>query len=84
MTEEKNITVRILPLKGIGGIGNAGDVVMMTKTDAEMYVRDGFVEVVPESLTQNAVSVTINVNASTDVTEEHAIMKPQAKRAKRK
>ncbi len=78
------VKVRILPLKGIGGVGNAGDVVTMSAADAEMYVRDGFVEVVPESGTQNAVSVTINVNASTDATEAHVIMKPQAKRAKRK
>ena len=83
MNEEK-IKVRILPLKGIGGVGNAGDAVWMSAADAEMYVRDGFVEVVPESVTQNAVSVTINVDASTDATEEHVIMKPQAKRAKRK
>ncbi len=78
------VKVRILPLKGIGGVGNAGDVVTMSAADAEMYVRDGFVEVVPESITRNAVSVTINVDASTDATEEHVIMKPQAKRAKRK
>jgi len=78
------VKVRILPLKGIGGVGNAGDMVTMSAADAEMYVRDGFVEVVPESVTQNAVSVTINVDASTDATEEHVIMKPQAKRAKRK
>ena len=78
------VKVRILPLKGIGGVGNAGDVVTMSAADAEMYVRDGFVEVVPESVTQNAVSVTINVDATTDATEEHVIMKPQTKRAKRK
>ena len=78
------VKVRILPLKGIGGVGNAGDVVWMSEADAEMYVRDGFVEVVPESGTRNAVSVTINVDASAGVTEEHVIMKPQAKRAKRK
>ena len=78
------VKVRILPLKGIGGVGNAGDVVWMSEADAEMYARDGFVEVVPESGTRNAVSVTINVDASANTTEEHAIMKPQAKRAKRK
>ena len=78
------VKVRILPLKGIGGVGNAGDVVWMSAADAEMYVRDGFVELVAGSVTQNAVSVTINVDASTDATEEHVIMKPQAKRAKRK
>ena len=81
---DNKVKVRILPLKGIGGVGNAGDVVTMSAADAEMYVRDGFVEVVPESVTQNAVSVTINVDTSTDATEEHVIMKPQAKRAKRK
>lgn len=78
------VKVRILPLKGIGGVGNAGDVVTMSAADAEMYARDGFVEYVAESVTQNAVSVTINVDASAEVTEDHAIMNPQAKRAKRK
>ena len=78
------VKVRILPLKGIGGVGNAGDVVWMSEVDAEMYVRDGFVEVVPESGTRNAISVTINVDASAGMTEEHVIIKPQAKRTKRK
>lgn len=77
--DDTKIKVRILPLKGIGGVGNAGDVVWMSAADAEMYVRDGFVELVAGSVTQNAV-----VDASADVTEDHAIMKPQAKRAKRK
>ena len=80
MTDEKNITVRILPLKGIGGIGNAGDVVMMSAADAEMYVRDGFVEVVSGSETLAEQSGTLD----SDETEDHTIIKPQAKRGKRK
>lgn len=83
MNEEK-VKVRILPLKGIGGVGNAGDVVWMSAADAEMYARDGYVEYVAESGMQNAVTVTINVDASASAAEDHAIMKPQTKRAKRK
>lgn len=82
--DDKKVKVRLLPLKSIGGVGNAGDVVTMSAADAEMYVRDGYVEYVAESGAQNAVSVTINVDASAGATDDHAIMKPQTKRSKRK
>ena len=51
---EPKVRVRIKPLKGIGGIGNAGDEVMMTPEEAEMYFRDGYVEYVEEQ--QSAIS----------------------------
>ena len=44
--DEKKVKVRILPLKGIGGVGNAGDEVWMSEGDAQYYVREGFVEVI--------------------------------------
>jgi hypothetical protein len=34
--DDIKIKVRILPLKGIGGVGDAGDVVTMSAADAEM------------------------------------------------
>ncbi len=43
---EQKVKVRILPLKGIGGVGNAGDEVWMSIDDAQYYVREGFVEVI--------------------------------------
>jgi hypothetical protein len=77
--DEKNIKVRILPLKGIGGVGNAGDVVMMSAADAEMYVRDGFVEVVEESQT---LTPALSLEGEGVIAEDHAIMKPAKKRRK--
>ena len=76
------VKVRILPLKGIGGVGNAGDVVTMSAADAEMYVRDGFVEVVPDPTPLPSASPQMEESHLEG--EDHAIMKPQAKRAKRK
>lgn len=46
--DEKKVKVRILPLKGIGGVGNAGDEVWMSESDAQYYVREGFVEVIED------------------------------------
>jgi len=43
--DEKKVKVRILPLKGIGGVGNEGDEVWMNESDAQYYVREGFVEI---------------------------------------
>jgi len=82
MKDEKTVRVKILPLKGIGGVGNAGDVVTMSAADAEMYVRDGFVEVVPDPPPLPSASPQIEERHLEG--EDHAIMKPQAKRAKRK
>ena len=77
-----NVKVRILPLKGIGGVGNAGDVVTMSAADAEMYVRDGFVEYVVEATPLPSASPQMEEHHLKG--EDHTIMKPQAKRAKRK
>lgn len=44
--DEKKVKVRILPLKGIGGVGNEGDEVWMNESDAQYYVREGFVELI--------------------------------------
>ncbi len=80
--DDEKIRVRILPLKGIGGVGNAGDVVMMSASDAEMYVREGFVEIVVEN---DAPTLTLPspVNEE-EATEGQELMKPQARRSKRK
>ena len=79
MNEEK-VKVRILPLKGIGGVGNAGDVVWMSAADAEMYVRDGFVEVVAEGTPLPSASPQMEERHLEG--EDHAIMKPEKKRRK--
>jgi hypothetical protein len=79
MNDEK-VKVQILPLKGIGGVGNAGDVVWMSAADAEMYVRDGFVEVVKDSAPLPAASPQMEEHHLEG--EDHAIMKPAKKRRK--
>jgi hypothetical protein len=81
--DDTKIKVRILPLKGIGGVGNAGDVVTMSAADAEMYVRDGYVEVVEDATPSDLRTSSPNLE-SANLEESHEIMKPQAKRAKRK
>lgn len=50
--DEKKVKVRILPLKGIGGVGNAGDEVWMSESDAQYYVREGYVEIIPTEAAQ--------------------------------
>lgn len=40
------VRVRILPGRGIGGYGKGGDVVVMTRDEAERWVREGYVEVI--------------------------------------
>lgn len=76
------VKVRILPLKGIGGVGNAGDVVWMSEADAEMYVRDGFVEYVVDPTPLPAASPQMEERHLEG--EDHVIIKPQAKRAKKR
>ena len=73
---EAKVQVRIKPLHGIGGVGEAGDVVMMAREEAEMYFLTGFVEYVEEAAPVE--------EASSEVKEEehHVIMKPQNKRKK--
>jgi len=78
MADEK-VRVRIRPLKGIGGVGNAGDVVMMSPEDAEMYFRDGYVEYVDEE--KSATSPQIGEASNLGGDEDHAIMKPEARRS---
>jgi hypothetical protein len=81
--DDIKIKVRILPLKGIGGVGDAGDVVTMSAADAEMYVRDGFVEVVEESTPSVLrTSPPNSESANLEEKEDHKIIKPQSKRRK--
>lgn len=42
------VKVKILPLRGIGGYGTAGDEVWMPEAEAEYYKRDGYVEILKE------------------------------------
>jgi hypothetical protein len=43
--EPVKVLVKILPLRGIGGYGDAGDEVMMPESDAAYYVEEGYVRV---------------------------------------
>lgn len=90
---EDKVKVKIKPLHNIGGVGKAGDVVWMTPEEAEGYVRDGYVEYVKEvsgstfQVSGDGASTASGVPLSAqreDITEEdHAIMKPEVKRAKK-
>jgi hypothetical protein len=52
---EKKVRVQILPLHGIGGYGNAGDIVEMPPAEAEKYVNEGYVRVLEELPTPEPV-----------------------------
>jgi hypothetical protein len=87
------VKVKIKELHNIGGVGKAGDVVWMTVAEAEAYFRDGYVEYVEEQrsaisgeLLAEGASTASGVPLSAqreEVVEDHAIMKPQAKRTGR-
>ncbi len=47
--KEKKVRVRVLPLKGIGGIGNAGDTAWLPKAEADYWVKEGYVEILPDA-----------------------------------
>lgn len=81
----EKVKVRIRPLHNIGGVGKAGAVVWMSREDAEMYVRDGYVDVVEDAPSQpppNAKSA--NLGEGPKAAEDHKIMKPEVKRGRRK
>lgn len=42
----KMVKVRILPLRGIGGIGGPGDEGMLPEDQALQYVADGYCEII--------------------------------------
>jgi hypothetical protein len=75
--DDTKIKVRILPLHNIGGVGMAGDVVWMSAADAEMYVRDGYVELLTEN---DPTPVPSQMSTFGEGSEDHKIMKPRAKR----
>lgn len=82
---EKKVKVKIKPLHGIGGIGEAGDVVWMSKTDAEIYIRDGYVEYVEDDSAPVVASEQAQLFVEPkEEAEDHTIMKPQARPAKSK
>lgn len=47
--QNKEKRVRVLPLKGVGGIGNAGDTAWLPKAEAEHWVEEGYVEILPDA-----------------------------------
>lgn len=83
--EEKKIKVRILPGHGIGGVGSAGDEVWMSKADAEVYIRDGYVEVVKDDESPSLPELTVTTDPVKTVYDgDITIMKPKAQRIKKK
>jgi len=84
--DDTKIKVRILPLHNIGGVGMAGDVVWMSAADAEMYIREGDVEVVDADPAAPNALQTLPPNDEVQerhlVEEGHVIMKPQSRRRK--
>lgn len=84
---DEMVKVKIRPLHGIGGYGEAGDVVTMRRELAEMYERDGYVEFVDPPAADAASPQMREEHPNlggekAPAQEEHAIMKPEAKRAK--
>lgn len=75
--EDKKVKVRILPLKGIGGYGNAGAEVWMSAAEAEMYIREGYVELISDDASTTPPSTAAPLSA---MDEDHKIMKPARKR----
>lgn len=47
--KDKRVRIRILPLHGIGGVGDAGDTAWMTKAEADDWVAQGYVEILPDA-----------------------------------
>lgn len=76
------VRIRILPLRGIGGIGNAGDQAWMSREDADQYVADGYVEILPDA--NEPVPATPSTDAVTSEDPEpvtdHTIMAAENKR----
>jgi len=84
---DERVQVKIKPLHNIGGVGKAGDVVWMTPAEAEGYARDGYVELLAEG-TSSASGIPLSAATRArgqreEVVEDHAVMKPEAKRATR-
>lgn len=44
--KEKKLKIRILPLRGIGGIGKAGDTALLPEDEAEYWVKEGYAEII--------------------------------------
>jgi len=85
--KEKKVRIRILPLKGIGGIGDAGDTAWMTKEEADYWVKEGYIEILPD--TDEPVPSSVAGEAAEEGEEQlelaepdqdHKIMKPRPKR----
>jgi len=82
--EDKKVKVKIKPLHGIGGVGEAGDVVWMSVDDVNRYLKDGYIEIVPPSATPPPAPPSPQPSPlQGEGAEDHAIMKPVAKRVKK-
>jgi hypothetical protein len=90
--KNKKVRIRVLPLHGIGGVGDAGTVAWMTKSEADQWVKDGYVEILPDAAEEPVPSSAADEEETeeqlelsaeqpvVEVEEDHKIMKPQNKR----
>lgn len=81
--KEKRVKIRILPLRGIGGIGSAGDTAWLPIDEAEQWVKDGYVEIIstdePEPI-ESSVDPENNQLELSGSESDHIIMQPENKR----
>lgn len=82
MAEEK-IKVRIKPFKGIGGVGDAGDEVWMTRAEVDYYLAEGFIEILPPGDVPPIAPPPVPAQTNEQETEDHQIMKPQNRRRRK-
>jgi len=89
--QDKKVKIRILPLRGIGGVGSAGDTSWMTKEEADYWVKEGYVEILNKT-SEPVPSSAADAEPATEQLplqevpseesgeEDHAVMKPENKR----
>lgn len=85
--KDDRVRVRIKPLHGIGGVGEAGDVVFMSKEDADSYIQQGYVEVVEDEAAPAVIQsevVPVEEKAAEEKAEVQTVMKPETKRSRGK
>ena len=84
MTKKNDqVKVRILPGRGIGGYGDAGAEVTMSKEEADSYIQQGYVELVEEKAEPAVIHSEVDAPEE-EVTEAKPVMKPETRRSRGK
>ena len=82
---EDKVKVKIKPLHNIGGVGKAGDVVWMSVDDVNLYLKEGYIELIPPSDTPPPAPPSPQPSPlQGEGADDHAVMKPEVKRAAKK